>query len=136
MKLKLIFLLFISVWCNLLFSQNYTLQTLLNNTWEFEAVNEFELGEYKEIGLHKLNYKIDSSRTNFSKWTFTENKIIIENNALNDKVEIIELMYTINPKNNKMSVFHTSQGSIIWEYNLGIVSNGNFILMSRLKTKN
>lgn len=134
MKQVLFLTLFISALSST--AQNFTLTQLKNNQWISSLViTDFNISSYKKIGLGKLNTPIDSIKINASVWEFDEKTITIRNYTLNKGLDSISVKctYTFDPKKNTIQIFHFTQDSSFWEYNLGIISSGSYVVMTRLK---
>jgi hypothetical protein len=118
----------------LCFGQDFVLDNLTSNRWTSrEVVTDFNIGGLKEIGLSKLKVPIDSIKNDVSIWEFSDKELKISSFKFGQGLDSLNVKCTYDFDKNKrvIRIFHFSQDSSFWEYSLGIISTGNFILMTR-----
>jgi len=120
------------------FGQDFFLDNLTKSKWTSEVIiNDFNIGELKEIGLSKLKVPIDSIKQNVSIWNFKDNELTIAKYSLEKGVDstIVKCSYLYDEDKKLLRINHWSQDSISWEYSMVMVSTGSYILMTRKKEK-
>ncbi len=130
-QLFYIILIFLPGLC---FGQDFLLDNLTSSQWTSEIkVTDFNLIELKEIGLSKLKVPVDSLKNDVSIWKFSDKELKILNYKSGQGLDslIVKCTYDYNKNEKMIRIFHFSQDSSFWEYSLGIVSTGNYILMTR-----
>jgi hypothetical protein len=118
----------------LCFGQDFVIDNLTNNRWTSRViVTDFNIGGFKEIGLSKLKAPINSIKNDVSIWEFgnQEVKIVSYRNGQGLDSLIIKCTYDYDKNKRAIRIFHFSQDSRFWDYSLGIVSTGNYLLLTR-----
>jgi len=118
----------------LCFGQDFVLDNLTNSRWTSEIkVSDFTIGGLKEIGLTKLKAPVDSIKNDISIWEFSDKdlKIVSYENGKGSDPLIVKCSYDYDKNKRLMRIYHFSQDSSFWEYSLGIISTGNYILMTK-----
>ena len=116
------------------FGQDLVLGNLTNSRWTSEIiVTDIDISGLKEIGLSKLKVPVDSIKNNVSIWEFSEKELKILNykNGQGLDSSIVKCTYDYDKNKRVIRIFHFSQDSNFWEYSIGIVPTGNYILMTR-----
>jgi hypothetical protein len=130
---QFIFIFFI-VLPGLCFGQDYVIDNLTNYRWTSGIIiTDFNITGLKEIGLSKLKVPIDSIKNNVSIWEFSDKELKILNYKNGQGLDslIVKCNYDYDKNKRVMRIFYFSQDSSFWEYSLGIISTGNYILMTR-----
>ena len=118
----------------LCFGQDFVIDNLTNSRWTSGIkVTDSKIIGLKEIGLSKLKVPVDSIKNNVSIWEFSDKKLKILNYKYGQGIDslIIKCTYDYDKNKRVLWIFHSSHDSSFWEYSLGIISTGNFILMTR-----
>ena len=117
-----------------MFRTGFCLDNLTNSHWTSELkITHFNIDGLKEIGLTKLTIPVDSMKNDVLIWEFSDNKLKILTCKYGKGVDslIVKCHYEYGKDKRIMRIFHFSQDSNFWEYSVGIVSTGNYILMTR-----
>jgi len=118
----------------LCFGQDFVLDNLTNSRWTSGIkVTDFNIGGLKEVGLSKLKVPVDSIKNDVSIWEFKDQELKISKYKHGQGLDslIVKCSYDYDKNKRVIRIFHFSQDSSFWEYSLGIVSTGNYILMTR-----
>ena len=123
---------------SILFYTSYGQSLIYENLTQFKwttgsTINGLNLGDFKDIGLAKLQVPVDSLKKGCTVWTFNENKIIIQKYTPDYGLEIDSIFCSYEYRNRELIIYKVAQDSTIWRYNLGIVSTTNYILLIRKK---
>lgn len=120
----------------LCFGQDFVLDNLTSSRWTTGIiVTDFNIGGLKEIGLSKLKVPVDSVKSDVSIWEFGDKELNISNYKNGQRVDslVVTCRYYYDENKRVIRISHFSQDSSFWEYSLGIVSTGNYILMTKKK---
>jgi len=126
-----ILLIFLTRLC---FGQDFVFDNLMNSRWTSEMeVSDFNISGLKEIGLLKLRVPIESIKNTVSVWEFSDKELKVSNYKYGQGLDglIVKCNYDYDKNKKMIRIFHFSQDSTRWEYSLGIVSTGSFILLTR-----
>jgi hypothetical protein len=132
--MRQLFFILLIVLPGLCFGQDFVLDNLTNSRWSSGIkVTDFNIGGLKEIGLSKLKVPIDSIKNDVSIWEFSDKELKILNykNGQGLNSLIVKCTYDYDKNKRVIRIYHFSQDSSFWEYSLGIISSGNYILMTR-----
>lgn len=116
------------------YGQSLIGDNLIQFKWTTDSeINGINLGDFKEIGLVKLQIPIDSLKNDCTVWAFNKNRIIIQKYTVDYGLETDSISFFYEYKNGELIIYHFVQDSIIWKYKVGIVSTTSFILLIRKK---
>lgn len=123
-------IVFISVTPNA-FSQSLFFDHLNNSTWMTEKFyNDSTLGVSPEIGLHKVRSAADSVGAGLTVWRFKNDVVTISNHKSSTRSTY---SYKADQEKGLLTIYLKDTKPLV--YNVGIVSTGSFVLLTRKKNK-
>jgi hypothetical protein len=114
-------------------SQTLFFDQLLNSTWTSETQLCDSSGVHKNIGLSKCSSGLTGLKTGTFIWQFNKQLTISSCQAGNEKKLLATYSYKTDREKGNLYIY-TNSGTIC--YKVGIVSTGNYALLSQKKTKN
>lgn len=128
------FLILFIVMPGLCIGQEFVLDNLTNSLWCSKIiVTDFNIGGLKEIGLTQFKVPIDSIKSDMSVWEFSNNELKITNYRNGQVVDNVRVkcIYEFDNIKRVIRIFHYSHDAGFWEYSIGTVSTGSYIIMTR-----
>ena len=127
----LIFLLISRITC---YGQSLILNDIKNSQWISSSdINDSTISKFNKIPLSRLRISKDSLKENVIIWRFIDEYLLIEYYNSDFKTDSLIAKYKYYLKENntlKIKLYD----NITLEYNIGMVSTGNFLLLIKKKT--
>lgn len=115
------------------FSQSLFFDNLKNSKWaSTDSISSVSISNFEGFGLEKLNVPNDSIKINRTIWSFEDSLIITHYNATS-KEETLIGKYEYKEENNSLVI--TFKNNQPMTYTAGIISSGNFVVLTKKKDK-
>lgn len=113
-------------------SQSLFFDNLENSKWaSSDSITDVNILDSKGFGLEKLNVPNDSIKINRTIWSF-QDSLTITHYDTSSKKETLIGKYEYKKENNLLIIKFNNQPIT---YTVGIISSGNFVLLSKKKDK-
>lgn len=119
------------------FGQSLFTDNISNATWKSEAhYNDSTIRNSKKIELGRVRHSKDSLKVDVTLWIFKDGSLSIKYYDCQLKKESLVAKYSYEVYADKGILKIILNDNQTLEYEVGIISNGSFICLTRTKAKN